>query len=103
MDITEALEQSQPGLVSRVTGAIRKHQLNHRAEQTYLHWISRFVLFHNLKDPDALQPDDRQLFLAYLSERLQVSRARMNQAKQALAFFYEDVLGRTEPGGIAAA
>lgn len=103
MDITEALEQSQPGLVSRVTGAIRKHQLNHRAEQTYLHWITRFVLFHHQKDPDALQPDDRQLFLAYLSERLQVSRARMNQAKQALAFFYEDVLGRAEPGGIAAA
>lgn len=103
MDITEALEQSQPGLVSRVTGAIRKHQLNHRAEQTYLHWISRFVLFHDLKNPETLQPSDRQLFLAYLSERLEVSRARLNQAKQALAFFYEDVLGRTEPEGIVAA
>lgn len=97
METTEALEQSQPDLVSRVTGAIRKHQLNHRAEQTYLHWISRFVLFHNLKNPEMLQPDDQQLFLAYLSERLQVSRARLNQAKQALAFFYEDVLGRTDP------
>ncbi|MFO7994536.1 MAG: site-specific integrase [Marinobacter sp.] len=103
MDITEALEQSQPGLVSRVTGAIRKHQLNHRAEQTYLHWISRFVLFNGLKNPETLQADDRQLFLAYLSERLQVSRARMNQAKQALAFFYEDVLGKPESEGIVAA
>lgn len=104
MDITEALEQSQPGLVSRVTDAIRKHQLNHRAEQTYLHWISRFVLFHELKNPEALQPGDRQLFLTYLSDRLEVSRARLNQAKQALTFFYEDVLGRVEPkGGIVAA
>ena len=103
MDITEALEQSQPGLVSRVTGAIRKHQLNHRAEQTYLHWISRFVLFHNLKNPEALQPLDRQIFLSYLSERLLVSRARLNQAKQALAFFYEDVLGKIDPEGTAAA
>ncbi|MCL7942967.1 site-specific integrase [Marinobacter sp. ATCH36] len=103
MDITEALEQSQPGLVSRVTGAIRKYKLNHRAEQTYLHWISRFVLFHNLKNPEMLQSDDQQLFLAYLRDRLQVSRARMNQAKQALTFFYEDVLGRTGPEGIVAA
>jgi hypothetical protein len=61
------------------------------------------VLFHDLKNPETLQPGDRQLFLAYLSERLEVSRARLNQAKQALAFFYEDVLGRTEPEGIVAA
>lgn len=103
MDTTEALEQAQPGLVRRVTGAIHKHQLNHRAEQTYLHWISRFVLFHDLKNPEALQPGDRQVFLSYLSERMEVSRARLNQAKQALAFFYEDVLGRKESDNSAAA
>lgn len=93
MDITEALEQSQPGLVGRVTDAIRKRELNHRAEQTYLHWISRFVLFHNLKSPEALANEDRQQFLAYLGNRIQVSRARLNQASQALTFFYDEVLG----------
>lgn len=104
MDITEALEQSQPGLVSRVTGAIRKHHLNNRAEQTYLHWITRFVLFHGLKNPETLQSADRHLFLVYLNDRLQLSRARLNQAKQALKFFYEDVLGKSaEPEGIIAA
>ncbi|OZB18920.1 MAG: integrase, partial [Marinobacter sp. 34-60-7] len=41
MDITEALEQSQPGMVKRLNLAIQKRQLNHRTEQTYLHWISR--------------------------------------------------------------
>lgn len=105
MDITEALEQSQPGLVARVKDAIHKHQLNQRSEQTYLHWITRFVLFSNLKDPDTLANEDRQLFLEYLSDRMRVSRARFNQASQALAFFYEDVLGRTsdENTGCAAA
>ncbi|MCD1646155.1 site-specific integrase [Marinobacter adhaerens] len=105
MDITEALEQSQPGLVARVKDAIHKHKLNHRSEQTYLHWITRFVLFTDLKDPDALANEDRQLFLEYLSDRMRVSRARFNQASQALAFFYEDVLGRTSTGndGCAAA
>ncbi|KMQ76770.1 site-specific integrase [Marinobacter subterrani] len=95
MDITEALEHSQPGLVGRVRDAIRKHQLNQRSEQTYLHWITRFVLFHDLKDPETLANEDRQLFLDYLSARMRVSRARFNQASQALAFFYEDVLGKT--------
>ncbi|MEQ9545525.1 site-specific integrase [Marinobacter lipolyticus] len=103
MDITEALEQSQPGLVGRVNKAIQKRQLNQRAEQTYLHWISRFVLFHELKDPQNLETDDRQLFLTYLKDRIQLSRARLNQASQALTFFYEEVLGKTEAEQIVAA
>ncbi|MDX1599260.1 site-specific integrase [uncultured Marinobacter sp.] len=103
MDITEALEQSQPGLVGRVNKAIQKRQLNQRAEQTYLHWISRFVLFHELKDPQNLESDDRQLFLTYLKDRIQLSRARLNQASQALTFFYEEVLGKTEAEQIVAA
>lgn len=103
MDMTEALEQSQPGLVGRVNDAIRKHDLNQRAEQTYLHWISRFVLFHGLKDPDNLATADRQLFLSYLKDRIQLSRARLNQASQALTFFYEDVLGKTPSEQIVAA
>lgn len=105
MDIDEALDQSQPGLVGRVKDAIHKHQLNQRAEQTYLHWITRFVLFHGLKDPEALANEDRQLFLQYLNDRIQVSRARFNQASQALTFFYEDVLGKAsmDSTGCAAA
>ena len=58
MDITEALEQSQPGMVKRLNLAIQKRQLNHRTEQTYLHWISRFVLFHNLKDPQSMAEEE---------------------------------------------
>jgi|25_taG_2_1085351.scaffolds.fasta_scaffold01748_4 hypothetical protein len=99
MDITEALNQSQPGLVRRVKDAIHKHKLNQRSEQTYLHWITRFVLFHNLKDPETLANEDRQLFLEYLTDRMRVSRARFNQASQALAFFYEDVLGKASTAG----
>ncbi|MEX2475104.1 site-specific integrase [Marinobacter sp.] len=103
MNMTEALEQSQPGLVGRVNEAIREHQLNLRAEQTYLHWISRFVLFHGLKNPEQLATDDRLQFLSYLEDRIKLSRARLNQASQALTFFYEDVLGKAAESRIVAA
>ncbi|ERS85417.1 integrase [Marinobacter sp. EVN1] len=103
MDITEALEQSRPGMIGQVQAAIRKRELNQRAEQTYLHWISRFVLFHDLKDPDNLAEEDQKLFLTYLSEKIRVSRARLNQASQALSFFYEDVLGRPTAAADSAA
>ncbi|GAA3583583.1 MULTISPECIES: site-specific integrase [Marinobacter] len=102
MQLIEALEHAQPGLLSRVSLAIRQHQLNQRTEQNYLHWITRFVLFHDLKDIEALEADDRQQFLSYLGERIEVSRARLNQAKQALTFFYEDVLGKRDDATAAA-
>lgn len=103
MEISQALEHSQPGLADRVTAAIRQHQLNYRAEQTYLHWISRFVLFHDLKDPSLLKADDCRSYLEYLTARVQVSRARLNQATQALAFLYANVLESRAPEGTAAA
>ncbi len=96
MQLIEALEHSQPGLLTRVTLAIHKHELNQRTEQNYLHWITRFVLFHDQKDVEMLVQDDRQQFLSYLRDRIQVSRARLNQARQALSFFYEDVLGKND-------
>lgn len=96
MHLTEALEQSDPGLFERVRNAIRQQRLTQRTEQTYLHWISRFVLFHQPKTPETLESADQQLFLQYLQERIQVSRARLNQARQALAFFYDDVLQKSD-------
>lgn len=95
MSMTEALDQSQSGLMSRVHRAIQSHKLNQRTEQTYLHWITRYVVFHDLKDPADLGDQEQQLFLGYLQQRMRVSRARLNQAKQALAFFYEEVIGQT--------
>ncbi|SET45981.1 MULTISPECIES: site-specific integrase [Marinobacter] len=96
MHLTEALEQSEPGLFQRVQDAIRHQQLNQRTQQTYLHWIARFVLFHQPKTPETLESADQQLFLLYLQDRIQVSRARLNQARQALMFFYSDVLHKQE-------
>lgn len=103
MQLIEALEHSQPGLLTRVTLAIHKHELNQRTEQNYLHWITRFVLFHDQKDVEMLVQDDRQQFLSYLRDRIQVSRARLNQARQALSFFYEDVLGKNDQAAAHAA
>lgn len=103
MHLIEALEHSQPGLLQRVTLAIHKQQLSQRTEQSYLHWITRFVLFHDQKDLAALENDDRQQFLHYLSDRIQVSRARLNQARQALTFFYEDVLEKSKAASTVAA
>lgn len=96
MATTQVLEQSWPGLVQRITHAIHERHLNQRAEQIYLHWISRFLLFNEAKDPEALGREEQQRFLSYLQDGMRLSRARLNQARQALHFFYEDVLGKKD-------
>ena len=45
MGISEALEQSRPGMIKEVETAINQRQLNNRTQQTYLHWITRFYCF----------------------------------------------------------
>lgn len=94
MHLTEALEQVWPGLLNRVHAAIQVHSLNQRTRQHYLHWITRFVMFCESKAPESLEAEDRQQFLLHLQGRAQLSQARLNQASQALAFFFEKVLGK---------
>lgn len=92
MTMKEALEQSRPGLLAGVSNAVRLQQFSPRTQQLYLHWITQFVIFHDLKDPTALSRPHIQSFLDHLKSHWQLSRARLNQALQALAFLYEQVL-----------
>lgn len=101
MHLTETLEQTRPHLLRRIQAAVQKQQLNQRTRQSYLHWISCFVMFHESKSPEALEAADQQVFLYYLRDRAQISRAKMNQASQALAFFFEQVLGKPADGPLA--
>lgn len=98
MTLITALEQSRTGLVARISTAIREQDLNQRAEQNYLHWINRFVLFHDCEDPETMDGEDCEAFLNYLEERMGASRAKLNQARRALAFFFEEVLGKRSVG-----
>lgn len=99
MHLSETLEQTRPGLLGRIQTAIQNQSLNQRTRQHYLHWIARFVIFCDSKTPESLDTADQQLFLHYLQDRAQVSRAKLNQASQALGFFFEKVLGK--PAGDA--
>ncbi len=91
----DVLEQSQPGLKRRLNKAIEAEELAHRTQQSYVHWICRFMLFHELPAPEALEARHAARFFEDLSERLALSRAKLNQAEQALTFFYERVLDKT--------
>ena len=89
----QILDASQDGLSRTVEKALEQEQLASRTEQSYAHWICRFFQFHDLPDPDALDERHARDFVRDLTERLKLSRARINQAEQAMDFLYRRVLG----------
>ncbi len=40
-----------PKLLDRLREALRSRHYSRRTEQTYCHWVKRFIYFHNLRHP----------------------------------------------------
>lgn len=87
-----ALDESQPGLSFELSEAIRKQNLSSRTSHTYQHWIAQYLAYYDLSSPSTLGERNVKEFLRYLLRSLSLSRAKLNQAKEALLFFYDKVL-----------
>jgi hypothetical protein len=92
MDTAIVLEESQAGLSIELAQAVRDEQLSSRTVQTYQHWILQYLAYYDLKNPSYLSKQNVKDFLRYLMKRLSLSRAKLNQAREALIFLYEKVL-----------
>jgi hypothetical protein len=45
------MQQRPKKLLEQVRDAIRLKHYAYRTEQTYIHWIRRYILFHNKRHP----------------------------------------------------
>jgi integron integrase len=86
-------EDSSPFLRS-VREVIRKRHFSIRTEESYLHWVKRFILFHGKRHPSQLGESEVAAFLSHLAVEGQVASATQNQALNALVFMYRNVLDR---------
>jgi len=92
MSTTIALDECQPGLSHELAEAVRDQDLSTRTIQTYQHWISQYLAYFDLKSPSSLSEKNVKEFLKHLGKKLSLSRARLNQAREALFFLYDRVL-----------
>lgn len=92
MSTAVALDECQPGLSVDLAEAVKHQHLNARTVQTYQHWITQYLAFHDLRSPRYLSETNVKEFLRYLVKNMSLSRARLNQAREALFFLYEKVL-----------
>jgi integron integrase len=84
----------QPKLLDRLREALRARHCSLRTEQTYRHWVKRFIFFHNVRHPVEMAEPEINAFLTHLAVKEQVSASTQNQALSALLFLYRHVLGR---------
>ncbi len=91
-DTTLAWEENLPGLSREFDQAVENQLLSKRTASVYQHWIRQYLTFYELENPKQLSERNVYQFLRYLRKSMSLSRARLNQAKEALIFLYDKVL-----------
>lgn len=87
----------RPRLLDQVRDTIRRKHYSLRTEQSYRHWIKRYIYFHEKRHPAELGASHVTAFLNHLATVGQVSASTQNQALSALLFLYREVLEITLP------
>ena len=88
---------ARPRLLDLVRDTIRRRHYSCRTEETYLHWIKRFIYFSGKRHPRELGAEEVTAFLNHLVSQRHVAAATQNQALAALLFLYKEVVARPLP------
>jgi integron integrase len=89
-------------LLDQVREVIRIKHYSYRTEETYVHWIKRYILFHNMRHPREMGKAEIEAFLSHLAVAGQVAANTQNQAFHSIMFLYRDVLNLPLDGSVNA-
>jgi integron integrase len=92
-----ATASKAPRLLEEVRLAIQRRHYSRRTEETYVHWIKRFIYFNGKRHPREMGQAEVTGFLNHLASELTVASATQNQALAALLFLYKEVLNQPLP------
>jgi integrase len=71
---------------------IRVKHYSIRTEETYLHWVKRYILFHKKRHPVDMGALEVEAFLSHLATTANVSASTQNLALSSILFLYKEVL-----------
>jgi site-specific recombinase XerD len=92
VDTPRPQTNQKPKLLQQVRQAIRARHYSPRTEDTYVHWIKRFIFFHDKRHPAEMAETEIARFLSNLATESHVSASTQNQALNAILFLYREVL-----------
>jgi integron integrase len=82
------------GFVEEVRAAVRRLHYSYRTEEAYVDWARRFLLFSKPPRREEITASGVRDYLDYLAVVRMVSASTQNQALNALAFLFREVLRR---------
>jgi len=82
------VSETRPKLLDQLREALRSRHYSRRTEQTYCHWVKRFIYFYNVRPPAEMAEPEMNAFLTHLAVKENVSASTQNQARSALLFLY---------------
>lgn len=80
-------------LLDQLRERIRYCHYSLRTEQSYVHWVRRFIRHHGLRHPREMGAAEVEAFLRHLAGARSVSPSTHKQALCAILFLYREVLG----------
>lgn len=86
-----------PKLLQQVRLRCRALHYSLRTEDTYVHWIKRFIVFHKKRHPKEMGAPELEAFLSDLATARNVAASTQNLALAAVLFLYREVLGQELP------
>jgi site-specific recombinase XerD len=89
-----APDRPETKLLDQLREALRSRHYGRRTEQTYCHWVKRYIFFHNVRHPAEMAEQEMNQFLTHLAVKEHVSASTQNHALSALLFLYRYVIGR---------
>lgn len=95
-------ESRSPRLFDRIREVIRLKHYSLSTEKTYISWVKRYLLFHNMRHPREMGRREIESFLSYLATTRRVASSTQNQAFNAILFLYNEVLKLELDGSIDA-
>lgn len=84
----------QPKLLDQLRESLRSRHYSRRTEETYCHWVKRFILFHHIRHPAEMGEPEINAFLTHLAVKENVSSSTQTQALCAVLFLYRHVIKR---------
>jgi len=81
-----------PAYLEGLIGQIRLKHYSIRTEETYLHWVLRYIRFHSMADPVTLSEQDISRYLEFLVLQRNVSSSTQSLVLNSIMFFYKYVL-----------
>jgi integron integrase len=86
------MSQKPKKLLDQIRDVIRIKHYSTRTEQAYIHWVRKYILFHDKQHPKDMGLLEIEAFLTYLAVDQKVAASTQNQALSAILFLYREIL-----------